>query len=204
MRLMICLTNVLCSNEDVEKQPVPIAGVAIPIANNEYSSSRNGGRGVWKTTQFCYSPIYYYLKIIISVGSCVSAVMIWVEYSNKCAEWANNDMLAKAWFFSMIVLWAIQGVVHLVFIVTRFITKQPPSDTLYSGKFEAMLRLPLMIELVILIVVAVVGLILIHAVDKESTICVGEFKRVKNHAIIYIVLGLLMIIRFGKAPQSIN
>ena len=174
MRLMICLTNVFCSNEDVEKQPVPIAGVAIPIANNEDSSSRNVGGG-WKTTQFCYSPIYYYLKIIISVGSCVSAVMIWVEYSNKCAEWANNDMLAKAWFFSMIVLWAIQGVVHLVFIVTRFITKQPPSDTLYSGKFERMLRLPLMIELVILIVVAIVGVILIHAAENESIECDAEF-----------------------------
>ena len=201
MRLMICLTNVLCSNEDVEKQPVPIAGVAIPVASNEDGSSRNGGGGC-KTTQFCYSPIYYYLKIIISVGSCVSAVMIWVEYSNKCAEWANNDMLAKAWFFSMIVLWAIQGVVHLVFIVTRFITKQPPSNTLYSGKFEAMLRLPLMIELVILIVVAVVGVILLHAAEDENDECVGEFWGLRIHAYTYIVLGLLMILRFGKAPQA--
>ena len=202
MRLMICLTNVLCSNEDVEKQPVPIAGVAIaiPVANNEDGSSRNVGGGC-KTTQFCYSPIYYYIKIFISVYGTVTAAMQWNKYSTDCGEWANN-MAVKAWFLSMIILWAIQAVVHLVFIVTRFITKQPPSNTLYSGKFEAMLRLPLMIELVILIVVAVVGVILLHAAEDENDECVGEFWGLRIHAYTYIVLGLLMILRFGKAPQA--
>ena len=183
------------SNEDVEKQPVPTADAAMPVANTEDGED-------CKVIQLCYSPIYYYIKIGVSVFSCVSAALLYNKYSTNCAQQVKNDMVAKAWFISMIILWAIQAGVHLVFIVTRFITKQPPSNTLYSGKFEAMLRLPLMIELVILIVVAVVGVILLHAAEDENDECVGEFWGLRIHAYTYIVLGLLMILRFGKAPQA--
>jgi hypothetical protein len=206
MRLMICLTNVLCSNEDVENQPVPVAEnqpvpvaeAATLVANNEDGSSKKLS---WKVKQFCYSPIYYYIKVCITVYGTVSAVVLWNTYSTKCAEWADK-MVVKAWFLGMVVLWAIQGVTHLVFIVTRFITKQPPSNILYSGKFEAMLKLPLMIEMVILIVVAVVGYILVKATDNESEECIGELRELKTHSISYITLGLLMVIRFGKASVA--
>ena len=183
------------SNEDVEKQPVPIADAAMPVANN-----KDGGE--CKVIQLCYSPIYYYIKIGVSVFSCVSAALLYNKYSTNCAEGLKNDMVVKAWFVSMIILWAIQAGVHLVFIVTRFITKHPPSNILYSGKYEGMLRVPLMIELIILIVVAVVGVILIHAADNEGTECDEEFSKVRRFAYMYIVLALLMVIRFGKAPAS--
>ena len=183
------------SNEDVEKQPVPTADAAMPVANTEDGED-------CKVIQLCYSPIYYYIKIGVSVFSCVSAALLYNKYSTNCAEQVKNDIVVKAWFISMIILWAIQAGVHLVFIVTRFITKHPPSTILYSGKYEGMLRVPLMIELIILIVVAVVGVILIHAADNKGTECDEEFSKVRRFAYMYIVLALLMVIRFGKAPAS--
>ena len=183
------------SNEDVVKQPVPIADAAMPVANKE-----DGGE--CKVIQLCYSPIYYYIKIGVSVFSCVSAALLYNKYSTNCAEQVKNDIVVKAWFISMIILWAIQAGIHLVFIVTRFITKHPPSNILYSGKYEGMLRVPLMIGLTIIIVVAVVGVILIHAADNKGTECDEEFSKVRRFAYMYIVLALLMVIRFGKAPAS--
>lgn len=112
--------------------------------------------------------------------SCISAALLWNKYSTNCAERLKNDMVVKDWFISMTILWAIQAGVHLVFIVTLIITKHPPSNILYSGKFEGMLRLPLMIELIILIVVAVVGVILIHAADNVGTEFDEEFNKVRS------------------------
>jgi hypothetical protein len=199
MHLMICLMDVLCSNEDVENPSVPVADAAIPVANNDDLSSEQPTS--WRVKQICYSPIYYYFKVIITIYGTVSAVMLYLAYQSDCAEWANN-MEVKAWFYAMAVLWAIQGLVHLFFIVVRFITKHPPSNTLYSGKFEAILKWPLMIEMVILIVIAVVGLILLKSAENESEVCVGKFNKIKTHSIIYIVLGLLMVMRFGRAKSS--
>ena len=74
------------SNEDVEKQPVPIADAAMPVANNE-----DGGE--CKVIQLCYSPIYYYIKIGVSVFSCVSAALLYNKYSTNCAEQVKNDIV---------------------------------------------------------------------------------------------------------------
>ena len=172
--------------------------VAEPAVEADAGADRTGGGlTTLKTYPICYSPCYYYFKVAICIYGLVSAIMSWISYTKQCSEW-SGAMLPEAWFFTVIVLWGLQGLTHLYFIIARFVTKHPPSDNLYEGGIEAILKLPLMIGLVILVVVSIVGLIFIHAPAAESQTCSDELKGIiRSRAIGYIVLCILLLLRIG-------
>ena len=179
-------------NNDIENTPAVV--VAEPAEEADTGAGGKMGGGL-RTYPICYSPCYYYFKVAICIYGLVSAIMSWISYTKQCSEW-SGAMLPEAWFFTVIVLWGLQGLTHLYFIIARFVTKHPPSDNLYEGGIEAILKLPLMIGLVILLVVCIVGLIFIHAPAAESQTCSDELKGIiRSKAITYIVLSLLMLLR---------
>ena len=181
-------------NNDIENTPVVV--VAEPAEEADIGAGGKMGGGL-RTYPICYSPCYYYFRVVICIIALVVAIMSWISYTKQCSEW-SGAMLPEAWFFTVIVLWGLQGLTHLYFIIARFVTKHPPSDNLYEGGIEAILKLPLMIGLVILVVVSIVGLIFIHAPAAESQTCSDELKGIiRSRAIGYIVLCILLLLRIG-------
>merc|ERR1711865_936871 len=110
----------------------------------------------------------------------------------------KDQMLPKAFFYTVFTLFGWKSLVHGFFIISRFVTKHPPSDKLYDGKFEAIVKLPLMISCVILLVVGIVGLIVIHAPESESQTCADElYAAVQHSGIERIIISILMGLRVG-------
>ena len=162
------------------------------------------GRSSWKTYPICYSPVYYYFKGVFGIYGLVSPIMGWMQYTQQCSEW-STALLPQVWFVTVMVLWGLQGLVHVYFILARFVAKHPPSDHLYDGGIEATLKLPLMIGLALLLVVSILGLNFIHAPASESPACSEVLDDiVKSRAIRYIVLCVLMLLKVGGSNTNHN
>ena len=178
--------------------------------NRNYMDENNGvaqteaGRSSWKTYPICYSPVYYYFKGVFGIYGLVSPIMGWMQYTQQCSEW-STALLPQVWFVTVMVLWGLQGLVHVYFILARFVAKHPPSDHLYDGGIEATLKLPLMIGLAMLLVVSILGLNFIHAPASESPACSEVLDDiVKSRAIRYIVLCVLMLLKVGGSNTNHN
>jgi len=199
------------NNNDTENPPVPVATVAepapvpVPVAQigeelkgNNNSSEEQSGCSKIKTYPICYSPCYYYYKLIICIYGVVSSVLTLLNYQKNCAD-DDPTMIVRGLFGALTILWAIQGLFHLGFIVHRFVTKEPPSDRLYSGNIESKLMWPLAVEAIVIMVVCVVGIVLHHALKNETEVCVDDDNQMRSRFIEYLILALLMTLRIGKA-----
>jgi len=178
-------------NNDIENTPVVV--VAEPAVETDTDTDKTGGGKC--TYQICYSPFYYYYKFVLAIYGLVSAILIWTNYTKDCSEW-KDAMLPKAFFYAVFILYAWIILAHGFFIIARFVTKHPPSNKLYDGKFEAILKLPLMISYVVLLVLGIVGLTVSFAPETESQACAEELHNaVFGEGIKLIVISILMLAR---------
>mmetsp|Transcript_18745 Transcript_18745/g.38438 ORF Transcript_18745/g.38438 Transcript_18745/m.38438 type:complete len:203 (+) Transcript_18745:160-768(+) len=147
-----------------------------------------------------YSPCYYWFKFLIAIVSTGSASSIWISYSSTCGD-AYDYIGLMVWFFSLVVLWAIYGLVHLGIIIARAIKKSPPTESLYTGQIERKLNVYMTLLLGTVVIIAIAGVILFHS-GHSSISCRDAFNRVTGHAYYYIIIGLLMMIKVGKGKTT--
>ena len=187
-------------NNDIENPPVVVVEPAKEA--DYYDTDADGTERTNRCVkQICYSPFYYYYKLLLSLIGLASALTHWILYTNDCSEW-SDQMLLKAFFYTVFVFYGWIFLAHTFFIVARYVTKHPPSDDLYDGKFASILKLPLMISYVILLVLGIVGLIVIHAPASESQACASELKvAVKLEGIGLIIIQILMLLRITGLRQ---
>ena len=191
-------------NNDIENTPAVV--VAEPAEETEEADTDADGTGRKDrcVTPFCYSPFYYYYKLLLSLIGLASALTHWILYTNDCSEW-SDQMLPKAFFYTVFVFYGWIFLAHTFFIVARYVTKHPPSEFLYDGKFASVLKLPLMISYVVLLVLGIVGLIVIHAPETESQNCADELHTaVLQEGIGLIVIQILMLLRITGLRRGLG
>ena len=191
-------------NNDIENTPVVV--VAEPAEETEEADTDADGTGRKARcfTPFCYFLFYYYYKLLLSLIGLASALTHWIVYTNDCSEW-SDQMLLKAFFYTVFVFYGWIFLAHTFFIVARYVTKHPPSDDLYDGKFASFLKLPLMISYVILLVLGIVGLTVIHAPASESQTCAAELKvAVTMEGIGLIIIQILMLLRISGLRKKMS
>ena len=186
-------------NNDIENTPVVVVAESA-----EEEADTGAGRTDRCLKPICYSPFYYYYKLVLAIIGLGSALARWIGYTKDCSEW-SDAMLPQAFFYTVIILYVWIILAHGFFIIARFVTKHPPSDTLYDGKFASILKLPLMMSYVILLVVGIVGLVVIHAPVSESQTCADElYETVYTEGITVIVISILMLLRITGLRQRYN
>ena len=191
-------------NNDIENTPVVVVAEPAEPAEEADTDADGTGRTDRCVKQICYSPFYYYYKLLLSLIGLASALTHWILYTNDCSEW-SDQMLLKAFFYTVFVFYGWIFLAHTFFIVARYVTKHPPSDDLYDGKFASILKLPLMISYVILLVLGIVGLVAIHAPASESQACAGELKSVMiTEGIGLIIIQILMLLRISGLRKKMS
>ena len=189
-------------NNDIENTPVVVVAEPAVEANTGADGTGRPDRCI---KPICYSPLYYYYKLVLSLYGLGSALYHWISYTKDCSEWSDDAMLPQAFFYTVIILYVWIILAHGFFIIARFVTKHPPSDTLYDGKFASILKLPLMISYVILLVVGIVGLVVIHAPVSESQTCADElYQAVYSEGIAVIIISILMLLRITGLRQRMR
>ena len=184
-------------NNDIENPPAKEA--------DYYDTGADGTERTNRCVkQICYSPFYYYYKLLLSLIGLASALTHWILYTNDCSEW-SDQMLPKAFFYTVFVFYGWIFLAHAFFIVARYVTKHPPSEFLYDGKFASILKWPLMMSYVILLVLGIVGLIVIHAPASESQTCATElYTAVYGEGIMVIIISILMLLRITGLRQRMR
>ena len=190
-------------NNDIENPPVVVVEPAKEA--DYYDTDADGTERTNRCVkQICYSPFYYYYKLVLCLIGLASALYHWLSYTNDCPEW-KDAMLPKAFFYTVFAFYGWIFLAHAFFIVARYVTKHPPSDDLYDGKFASILKLPLMISYVILLVLGIVGLVAIHAPASESQACAGELKSVMiTEGIGLIIIQILMLLRISGLRKKMS
>ena len=189
---------------DIENTPVVVVAEPAEPAEEADTDADGTGRTDRCVKQICYSPFYYYYKSVLAIIGLASAIVRWYGYTNACPEW-KDAMLPEAFFYTVFILYALIILAHAFFIIGRYVTKHPPSDILYDGKFEAILKLPLMISYVILLVLGIVGLIFVHAPASVSQTCAAELHYVVlEEGIFLIVISILMLLRITGLRKKMS
>ena len=194
-------------NNDIENTPAVV--VAEPAEETEEADTDADGTGRKDrcVTPFCYSPFYYYYKLLLCLIGLGQTAYHWLTYTNACPEWKDH-MLPKAFFYTVFILYALGFLAHIFFIVARYVTKHPPSEFLYDGKFASVLKLPLMMSYVILLVLGIVALIFIHAPAAEaaaSQACADAYLLVMlQEGIGLIVISILMLLRITGLRRGLG
>lgn len=191
-----------CSySTDVETPPAPTVVQESQVQEQEEQQQPpEGCRKRLYTYPIAYSPCYYWFKVVIGIVGAVTGIISWLKYSKDCAE-AKDSTEIKIWYLLLIILWLVFGLVHLGIIVARFMQRHPPTYVLYSGAVESKIYWPMTICVGTIVIIAIVGVVLFHT-DSDSIACKEDFVQVKNNAIFYIVLGVLMLLRFGRGNAA--
>ena len=84
-------------NNDIENTPAVV--VAEPAEETDTGAGGKMGGGL-RTYPICYSPCYYYFRVVICIIALVVAIMSWITYTKQCSEW-SGAMLPEAWPFEV-------------------------------------------------------------------------------------------------------
>ena len=190
--------NNISGNYDVEAAVVQ----AEPSNNDnnnedEDEDEYNNTGGGCCTTPILHSPLRYYFKFLICIVSIVKVALSLVKYNGvdtNGEDFCPRDesfMLGNVFFCLLGLLWGIQGLVHLLFIIVRFIKKEKVTNELYAGPFEKKMAMPLTIDLILVVICCIWGLIMAFTSVLRDP-CGGKMKDdIAHDSILYLVLCLL-------------
>jgi hypothetical protein len=177
---------------------VPVAVLELDNVNCDKDSDDLRNKGGWKTKAFLYSPVYYWFKLLLSLAGLGSGINNIINYNHMCNEEEGPIKVGESWWILITILWTVQGLFHLLFIIFRIIKKSNVSSDLYDGPFERKMSLPLTIDIVLIILCCIWGLIMANtdtAVLPEQ--CGGKFNStMQSRSIVYLIISLLFLKRF--------
>mmetsp|Transcript_43470 Transcript_43470/g.63805 ORF Transcript_43470/g.63805 Transcript_43470/m.63805 type:complete len:191 (-) Transcript_43470:730-1302(-) len=168
------------------------------IPDEENQGAENGRRnrrrhlhGVRKSTQhpILYSPLHYWIKVLFGGLFTVMNVVTSATYVKDCKDLPNYSP-GDVWWILLTLFWGLQAIIHLFFIINRFINKAEVTEKLYDGPIETRMKYVTLFFYVCIVGIAIWGLFLM-----KDNPCNGKFNdEIQIKSWIYGVLALLFVI----------
>lgn len=140
----------------------------------------------------CYSPLRYWVAFIASTSCLGVNISSSVNYYHDCPRDATFSP-GNIWYCLMTAFLGNFAVFHLIFIIGRFMKKTPVKGVYDSG-IERAFRIPMVLNLLVLIGVSIWGIVLAIT----GTSCDGDKdmnRGMSKKAIIFLLVSSFFIVR---------